>query len=114
MAELTYHTLLQALRNHIGRERGVTARALAAEILNSYRVDGANERRLRNLVVELRLQGHHVCAHPASGYYLAATPEELEETCAFLRSRAMQSLQQISRMQRISIPDLVGQMHLPT
>lgn len=112
MHELTYHSLLQALRSHIGRERGVTASELVREILGASRP--ADERRLRDLVVELRLQGHHVCAHPSSGYFLAANPEELEETCAFLRARAMQSLQQCSRMQRISIPDLVGQMHLPT
>jgi hypothetical protein len=112
MHELTYHGLLQALRAHIGRDRGVKASDLVREILGESRP--ADERRLRDLVVELRLQGHHVCAHPSSGYYLASSPEELEETCAFLRARAMQSLQQISRMQRISIPDLVGQMHLPT
>jgi len=112
MAELTYHSLLMALRAHIGRARGVTASQLVGEVLGASRP--ADERRLRDLIVELRMQGHHVCAHPSSGYYLAETPEELEETCAFLRARALQSLSQISRMRGVSIPDLVGQMHLPT
>jgi len=112
MAELTYHTLLAALRNHIGRDCGVTAQQLVVEVLGH--TSAGDERRLRDLVVELRLQGHHVCAHPRGGYFLAASAEELEETCSFLRSRAMKGLQQISRMQGIALPDLVGQMHLPT
>lgn len=113
MAEaLNRDTLLAALRNHIGRERGVTASALVREIYGW--TDAPAERNLRSLIVELRLQGHHVCAHPRDGYFLAADEAELEETMKFLRDRAMTSLTQASRMRGISIPDLVGQMHLPT
>lgn len=113
MPELTYHSVLAALRNHIGRERGVTAPQLVMEVLG--RTGTGDERRLRDLVVELRLQGHHVCAVPGrGGYFLAETPEELEETMTFLRDRAMTSLMQASRMRGISIPDLIGQMRLPT
>lgn len=112
MAELTYHTLLLALRNHIGRARGVNAQQLVTEILG--RTSAADERRLRDLVVELRLQGHHVCGRPRDGYFLAADEIELEETLKFLRDRALTSLTQASRMRGISIPDLVGQLHLPT
>lgn len=113
MAELTYHSVLAALRAHIGRANGVTAQQLVVEVLGH--TSTGDERRLRDLIVELRLQGHHVCAVPGrGGYFLAETPEELEETMTFLRDRAMTSLLQASRMRGISIPDLVGQMHLPT
>lgn len=112
MAELTYHALLQALRDHIGRERGVTGPQLVVEILGH--TSTGDERRLRDLLVDLRKNGHHVCGKPTTGYFLAATAEELEETCAFLRKRALTSLMQESRMRGISIPDLVGQMRLPT
>jgi hypothetical protein len=112
MAELTYHSLLQALRAHIGRARGVKAGELVREVLGH--TSTGDERRLRDLLVELRKNGHHVCGKPNTGYFLAATAEELEETCVFLRKRAMTSLMQESRMRGISSPDLVGQMHLPT
>ena len=111
--ELTRDTLLVALRNHIGRRHGVTATALCREVLGCHPTSG-DERLLRTLVVELRMEGHHVCAHPRDGYFLAANAEELQETCGFLRSRSMSGLQQISRMTRVSIPDLVGQMRLPS
>lgn len=111
----TVHAVLAALRHHIGRASGVTAEALVAEI-NSDAHAGRqiNARDLRHLVTELRLQGHHVCAHPGTGYYLAETPEELDASIAFLRDRALSSLQQISAMTKVSLPDLMGQLHLPT
>lgn len=117
MVELTRDSLLQLLRAHIGKARGISARALVEQLVPVDTTPGQRtgaERQLRDLVVELRLEGHHVCAHPSTGYFLAETPEELEETCAFLSSRSMSSLQQVSAMKRVSIPDLVGQLKLPT
>lgn len=117
MVELNRDTLLQLLRNHIGKARGIGARDIVEQLLPldvPAPTRRAAERQLRDLVVELRLEGHHVCAHPSTGYFLAATTEELAETCAFLTSRSMSSLQQVSAMKRVSIPDLVGQLKLPT
>lgn len=111
--ELNLDTLLAALRHHIGRRQGLTATALCREVLRANPTP-ADERRLRELVVELRKAGHHVCAHPRDGYFLAANAEELQETCEFLHSRAMSSLEQESAMKRVSIPDLVGQGRLPS
>lgn len=113
MAELTTDTLLVALRAHIGRANGVTAAALCRQVLG-HEPDPAHERTLRDLVTELRRAGHHVCAHPSHGYFIAATAEELDETCLFLHARAMSSLQQIAAMKRVSLPDLHGQLKLPT
>ena len=110
---ITRHALLGALCMHIGRARGVTVTALAREVLGVEPSRG-DERLVRRLVVELRLEGHHVCAHPASGYFIAETPAELDESIAFLRERALSSLQQIAAMKRVSVPDLWGQLHLPT
>lgn len=97
--------LLNLLSHHQGRDRGVTARHLAciAEI---------TERDLRSLVGELREQGIAICATPETGYYLAVTPEELQECCKFLHDRAMRSLLLASRMEKISLPDLLGQLKL--
>ncbi|URX63287.1 hypothetical protein KR767_04240 [Luteibacter anthropi] len=111
--ELTLDTLLATLRRHIGRRQGVTATALCREVLGIPPTAG-DERHLRELVVELRKGGHHVCAHPRDGYFLAQDADELEETCAFLRSRSMSGLEQVAAMKRVSIPDLVGQMRMPT
>lgn len=109
------HRVLAALREHIGRSRGVTARDLVQEVNAPLQAsDRINERDLRHIIVALRLQGHHVCAHPTSGYFLAASIEELQETTKFLKDRALASLAQVAAMEHVSLPDLFGQMHLPT
>ena len=95
------------LQLHIGKDRGITAAAIAVAL-------GVNERQVRVMVTELREDGVAVCGHPASGYFVAATPEELEETCAFLRSRAMHSLVLESKLRHVPLPDLLGQLRLKT
>ena len=49
-------------------------------------------RAVRKLREELIDEGVPVCAHPTTGYYIAATWEEVEATYDWLRSRAMHSL----------------------
>ena len=118
MSGLSTATVLSALARHIGRENGATAEQLAREISGFAQpgeaMTSALTRQLREAVVQLRLEGHHVCATPENGYFLAANAEELDQTCVFLHERAMTSLKQIAAMKRISLPDLRGQLHLPT
>lgn len=115
---LTADRLLAVMSRHIGAERGATVSQLADEMFwpAGVRDDMRNsvERNLRDLVVQLRMAGHHVCAHPSSGYYMAASADELDATCTFLFDRAMTSLSQVAAMKRVSLPDLRGQLQLPT
>jgi len=117
MSALKTSTVLSVLARHIGRDNGATAEQLVREISGDA-VPGpswlALTRQLRETVVQLRLEGHHVCATPENGYFLAASADELDATCIFLHERAMTSLKQIAAMKRISLPDLRGQLHLPT
>lgn len=98
---------LDALSRHIGHDKGIAAAQLAADL-------GTTVRHVRHLVTELRLEGIAVCGTPAEGYYIAQTAEEVEATCAFLRQRAMHSLQLESRLRKIPLVDLLGQLHLAT
>lgn len=111
-SEITSAAVLGALSRHIGAANGVTGERLVSEILG--RPDAVAERHLREVVVRLRLEGQHVCAHPLRGYFMAETAEELDATCVFLYDRAMTTLTQIAAMKRVSLPDLRGQLHLPT
>ena len=97
--------LLNVLAFHQGRDSGIKAKHLA-------RVCGVPERQLRTLIGQLREEGIAICARPETGYYMAITPEELRESCKFLHDRAMRSLLLASRMQQISLPDLLGQLKL--
>lgn len=103
--------LLQVLADHIGARAGASAQALAAAVYG-HTADAQQQRRIRQLVVELRQEGHHICAHPSTGYYIAESDDDLERTCTFLYLRAMTSLAQISAMKRVSLPDLAGQLNI--
>jgi len=114
MATITADSVLEALSRHIGRANGARAAELVREVTGALAPDPVAERRLRQVITELRLRGEHVCATPRDGYFMAATDRELDETCEFLHDRALAGLAQIARMKRISLPDLRGQLKLPT
>lgn len=104
-------SVLAVLSQHIGKARGISVRDLSWNVTNRSPKQ-AHERQIRYVVTALRLEGHHICAHPSSGYYIAANEAELEETCKYLFDRGMTSLMQVSRMKKISLPDLHGQLKL--
>lgn len=103
----TKHDLFSLLAVRVGAHNGVSVNALARTLVTT-------PRHVRTLVSDLRMDGIAVCGTPKSGYYIAATPEEMEDTCQFLRNRAMHSLQLESRLRKIPMPDLLGQLHVPT
>lgn len=114
MTGITRDRLLEVLARHIGERNGLNVRELVAALDWNEQHNAAAQRAVRELVVALRLEGQHICAHPSSGYYIAENAAELDQTCLFLYDRAMTSLQQVAAMKRISLPDLRGQLHLPT
>lgn len=110
---LTRDSVMFGLALRRGEANGVRACDLVKEICGG-ETCAAAERRLRSLIEELRREGQHICGHPAHGYFLAATDEELLATVTFLHDRAMTSLTQAAAMQRVSLPDLRRQLRLPT
>lgn len=97
--------LLTILSHHQGAEQGITASALAHQC-------GVPERAIRKMVSELREEGTAICAHPSTGYFIPITPEELQQSCEFLEHRALKSLLLMSRMKKVSLPTLLGQLML--
>ena len=114
MSYLNRDAVLTALSSHIGQGNGIRSVDLVREITGFPPVTHYGERALRTIITALRMEGHHICGLPESGYFIAATPAELDSTCEFLYDRAMTTLKQIARMKKIALPDLRGQMHLPT
>ena len=88
---------------HNGAGEGITCNGLALAL-------DAKPRAVRKAVSLLRMAGVPVCGNPASGYFYARTPEEVEETCLFLRGRALHSLKLEARLRKLSLPGLVGQV----
>jgi DNA-binding GntR family transcriptional regulator len=105
--QVTKDRLLHVLSGHIGRGNGIGVAALAMQI-------GVPTRQVRTFVTELRTDGVAVCGTPSHGYYIASTSAELEDTCQFLRRRALHSLTLESRLRKVPLADLLGQLHLRT
>ena len=103
----TTNQLLTVLSRHIGRGNGIGVKALALQL-------DTTERHIRTLVEALRDEGHAVCAHPTTGYFIAETAAELSHTCEFLHNRALHSLALEAKLKKIPLTDLLGQLHLPT
>ena len=98
--------LLNLFARHQGAAHGIKARDLAAQL-------GVPPRRLRLLISRCRDEdGVAICGHPSTGYYMACTPDELAASCAFLEHRALHSLRLLSRMKKVSLPDLLGQLKI--
>lgn len=93
------------LQSHKGRANGIKASLLSDKT-------GMGERTLRSAISALREAGIAVVGTPDTGYYLAQNAEELNECCAFLRSRAMHSLVIEARLKQLSMPELMGQIAL--
>jgi len=96
----------QLQRHHNGRANGVHIRDLVGRITNSVLTDEAAERKVRKLIEELRLAHYPICAHPDTGYYLAATKAELHGACGFLLARAETSVAQVAAMLNTEAPDI--------
>lgn len=104
----TKFVVTEVLQNHIGKANGITGEDLAV-------ASGcANSRVIRHLIDELIEDGLAVCSHPSRGYYIAANVEEVEHTCQFHRGRALHELHKEAKLRKISLPDLLGQLHLRT
>jgi hypothetical protein len=97
--------LLNELSRHQGAANGIGADALAFRL-------GVPPRTLRSLISQAREDGIAICGKPSTGYFMPCTPQELQETCAFLEHRALHSLRQLSRMKRVALPQLLGQLLL--
>ncbi len=112
---ITRHQVLSVLSRHIGAANGVAIDGLVYEITGESLRDPAAERHVRQLISNLREEGQHICAHPSTGYFMAANDEELERYyIKFLRARALHSLLLISRAKKIALPELLGQLRLKT
>lgn len=109
---ITRDQVLEVLSRHIGAGRGVHIPELVHEITGSIRPDPVAERRVRQCISDLREEGVAVCGHPSTGYHIAESAEELERCCEFLRARALHSLVLESRLRKIPLPELLGQLKI--
>lgn len=104
----TKHEVLAVLARHIGKGNGIRGEDLARAI-------GVPSREVRKHITNLVNDDQiGICGHPATGYYIASSKQEIDETVEFHRSRALHELKKASSLTGQPLADLVGQLHLKT
>lgn len=96
--------------SHRGRENGIHAKHLTAKLGLS---GDHGMRVLRKAISELRETGIPIAGMPDTGYFVAATADELDSFCIkFLEARALHSLKLSARLRQMPLKVLAGQLLL--
>lgn len=104
--------VLNLLREQVGRCSALKAGEIV-EMLTNQRSTQSQERQLREIFNALCLEGWPICSSSYHGYWWAESSGEIHETCKSLHHRALSSLTRISKLRRLAIPLLEGQLLLP-
>lgn len=108
--------LLAELSRHVGEINAIGMAELYEAVFGTTWRHRINDtKRLRELVTEMRNEGIPICSVPSNtggGYYLAAAGSELKNYTERDKKRALRILSRVSRIERISLPELLGQMRL--
>lgn len=116
MAEELDDRLMATLARHRGRENCIGMGELWRKVFRQpydHRINDTTK--LRQLIRKFRRQGEPICSSSDKfnpGYYLAESPQELEEFILRHESRGITSLAQVARLRKIALPDLLGQLQL--
>jgi len=108
--------LLTIMEFHRGRRYSLGMAELYRQVYGVTVAHKINEtRRLRGLIRSLQQEGIPIlssCGAADGGYWLAETPEELAEFCRKEHGKALGILIKESRIRRIALPELLGQLAL--
>jgi len=108
--------LHSTLTSHIGRANAVGMAELYEAVYDRPWSNRINDtRKLRTLVTEMRREGVAICSTAFSvggGYYLAAGGSELKDYLRRTKVQALKKLARVAKIQRVSLPELLGQMRL--
>ena len=98
---------INVMQNHIGKANAISGEDLARGL-------GTSPREMRKMTDAVIDEGIALCSHPANGYWIAQNATELEATCQFHRQRALHELSKEAKLRKLTLPDLLGQLHLKT
>lgn len=108
--------LLSILTMHIGETNAISMGELYERVFEEKWRNKVNDtRKIRSLINKLRSEGIAVCSttnQNNGGYYLAAAGSEVNDYLRRLERRALRILWRISKIKKISLPELLGQMRL--
>lgn len=101
----TKHDLMAVMVRHCGKSQGIKSSDLARQL-------DVTERQIRKLITQCREDGTAICGHPSTGYFVAQTAEEMQDTLDFLKERALHSLKLASTLSKQPMIELIGQLNI--
>jgi len=108
--------LLAILTRHIGIEKAIGMGELYTRVYGKPWLHRINDTRdLRHVITELRNKGvliGETRSQTGGGYYLARSAHELKMFFDRRKHEAVKKLAMIANMQKIGLPELLGQMQL--
>lgn len=108
--------ILTVLSRHVGKEKAIGMAELHEEAFREPWEHRINDtRKLRRIITLLRKDGVAICSDSSQhggGYYLASAGSELEHYLGNLRKRALTVLWMESKIRRVGLAELLGQMQM--
>jgi hypothetical protein len=120
LEEIEYHRIKAqisgTLARHIGAPNAVGMGELYESVFGAPWTHRINDtRRLRTYITILRREGMPICSRSTpdgGGYYLPAGGSELVDYLRKSKTRALRILARVAKIQKIALPELLGQMRL--
>lgn len=108
--------LLTVMAGHVGRSKAIGMGELFTEVSGKDWENRINDTRwIRTLVSRARRAGTPICSRCCSfapGYYIAAAGSEMRDYLERLKKQGLKKLAQVSRHEKTSLAELLGQMIL--
>ena len=110
--EIIKGKIVEVLSHHIGQEHACDMGALFHLVFEQPWKNKINDTgQLRCMIRELRSAGTPI-GSCSDGFFLIRSDSELKEYCDRQERRALGTLKRISRIKKISLPQLLGQLQL--
>jgi tRNA(Ile)-lysidine synthase TilS/MesJ len=116
MNEKEKYIALTTMAKHIGRNNAISMVNLYTEVFGEApKTAISGTRKIRKLINELRKEGIPICSVRVAGengYFLASGGSDLEDYCRRLRTEALKKLQLEATLRKLTLPKLLGEIHL--
>ncbi len=105
-------TILRILEGHLGADNPVSRAELVDRVNQHYPLSPIHDRQIR-LTIK-----HLICQHGAAigschwGYFMAATPQEIEGVCKYYDSYGLSSLYVAAKLRKIEMAEYLGQLSI--
>jgi hypothetical protein len=105
-------TILRILEGHQGRKNTVSRKDLVDRVNLHWPLFPINERLIRRTIKHLVESHGYWIGSWAKGYFMIQTDSELLAACKYYHGYAMSLLHVEAKLRKMSLPALLGQLHL--